>query len=61
MIMDTEKKAFVAGILLASTEYRGPINAAEAAIILSEFTAERIDFPEGLTAAEYARLWNDML
>jgi len=61
MIMDTEKKAFVAGILLASTEYRGPITVPEAAIILSEFAAERINFPEGLTAAEYARLWNDML
>ena len=60
MIMDTEKKAFVAGILLASTDYRGPINTAEAAIILSEFAAEHIDFPEGLTATEYARLWNDM-
>ncbi len=59
--MDTEKKAFVAGVLLASTDYRGPINTAEAAIILREFQAEGIDFPEGLKASEYAALWNDMI
>ena len=55
-------RAFVAGILLASTEGRDPMTVEDAAVSLREWQAEGMDdIPDGLTPELISSLWNEML
>lgn len=54
-------RAFVASLVLASTEGREPMTEEEAAYNLHEMDADGIDIPAGLSASVFSSLWNSMI
>ena len=52
---------FIATLMLCNDVNPSPITAEDAAYDMSNWAAEDVELPEGITPALYAEVWNELI